>query len=119
MTSENAQQPTDEQSGAGCRLVLCTCPNDVEALSIAQRLVEERLSACVNILPRLRSIYRWQGKVEQAEEYLLLIKTTSARFAFLRTRIQELHSYDTPEIIALDITEGSEKYLTWLEAQVS
>jgi len=99
-------------------VVLCTCANDEQASRIAEELVSHRLAACVNVLPPVRSIYRWQGTVEHADEILLLIKTTQSRFAALRERIQELHSYDTPEIVALPLIDGAEKYLTWLREQV-
>ncbi len=99
-------------------IVCCTCANAVEARQIAATLVEERLAACVNILPSICSIYRWQEKVESAEEWLLLIKSAEPHFPKLRDRITELHSYDTPEIVALNIAAGSEKYLSWLKAQL-
>jgi periplasmic divalent cation tolerance protein len=96
-------------------IVLCTCSSETEANHIAGALVDARLAACVNILPSpIQSIYRWKGKVEEAQEILLLIKTTQERFPALRDRIAELHSYETPEIIALPIWAGSEKYLAWL-----
>ena len=98
-------------------IVLCTCGNREEAERIANTVVNERLAACVNLLPPVQSIYRWQGAVEQAEEFLLLIKTTTQQLAHLRDRLEALHSYDTPEIIALPITAGSERYLAWLRAQ--
>lgn len=99
-------------------VVFCTCSSSSEAARIAQTLVNERLAACVNILPGVRSVYRWQDAVESADEILLLIKTTSEGFPKLSDRIGELHSYDTPEIIALPIAAGSQKYLSWLRAQV-
>ncbi len=99
-------------------LILCTCPNEEEAVRLAESLVAEHLAACVNILPRMLSIYRWQGKVETAAEHLLVIKSTQQRFSNLESRIGQLHSYDTPEIIAVPIGEGSEKYLQWLNEQV-
>ena len=95
-----------------------TCGNEDEALRIARALVDERLAACVNVLPAVRSIYRWLDKVEEAGEVLLIIKSTQARMERLRNRIAELHSYDVPEIIALPIVAGSEKYLAWLREQV-
>ena len=98
---------------------LCTCSEKREALRIANALVEERLAACVNVLPEVASIYRWEGKVETANEVLLLIKTTPEGFPRLQDRIRELHSYDTPEIIALPIASGLEKYLDWVREQVS
>ncbi len=99
-------------------VVLCTCANQEDALRIANAVVEERLAACVNILPGVRSVYRWQEQVESAEEILLLIKTVPERFAALRDRISALHPYDTPEVIALPVTDGLEKYLVWLRNQV-
>ncbi len=99
-------------------IVLCTCGNQEEASRIAEALVEERLAACVSIMPRVQSIYRWQGSVERAEELLLLVKTNGQRFPAVRDRIVELHSYDTPEIVALPIADGAEKYLSWLRDQV-
>ena len=99
-------------------VVLCTCAKQDEALRIANALLDERLVACVNVLPPLESVYRWHGKVETAQEILMLIKTTRQRFPALRDRLAELHTYDTPEIIALPIFDGSEKYLAWLREQV-
>ena len=99
-------------------IVCCTCANAVEAQRIATTLVEERLAACANIFPSICSIYRWKGKVESAEEWLLFIKSAEPHFSKLCDRITELHSYDTPEIIALPIIAGSEKYLSWLKAQL-
>ncbi|MBV8549729.1 MAG: divalent-cation tolerance protein CutA [Acidobacteriaceae bacterium] len=99
-------------------VVLCTCGNVGEAERIAAALVEERFAACVNILPPIRSLYRWKGNVETAEEMPLLIKTTGERFPALQQRILQLHSYEVPEIIALPIVAGLEKYLVWLREQV-
>lgn len=99
-------------------LVFCTCQTRDQSLRLAHTLLDERLAACVNILPPIQSIYRWQDAVERADEILLLIKTTRHRFAALETRIRELHTYDTPEVIAIPIAEGSERYLAWLVAQV-
>ncbi|MBV8706205.1 MAG: divalent-cation tolerance protein CutA [Acidobacteriaceae bacterium] len=99
-------------------IVCCTCANAVEAQRIATVLVEERLAACANIFPSICSIYRWEGKVESAEEWLLFIKSAEPHYPRLRDRITELHSYDTPEIIALPIIAGSEKYLSWLRGQL-
>lgn len=99
-------------------VVFCTCANEAEASRLAETLVQERLAACVNLLPPVRSIYRWQGQIETALEVLLLIKTNQSRLDALRERILQLHSYDTPEIIALPIVDGLEKYLTWLREQL-
>jgi periplasmic divalent cation tolerance protein len=99
-------------------VIFCTCGTQDEALAIADSLVEARLAACVNILPPVHSIYRCQGKVETAHEFLLNIKTTQERFPAVRDRITQLHTYDTPEIIAMPVVEGSDKYLDWLRDQV-
>jgi periplasmic divalent cation tolerance protein len=95
-------------------LVLTTAGSMEEARKIAQALVERRLAACVNIIPRVQSVYRWEGKVEQAEEYFLLIKTTKFREEEVGTAIRELHSYQLPECIAIPIESGSAGYLKWL-----
>jgi len=95
-------------------VVLCTCSNEPEGRRIAEALVEARLAACVNLLGGIQSIYRWQGEIETAREVLLLIKSTAERLDELQARITELHSYDTPEVIALPITGGSAKYLDWI-----
>ena len=97
-------------------LVLVTCASAAEAKRIARTLVEERVAACVNILPgSVTSIYRWKGKVESAQERLLLIKTTRKRLAKLQAAVERLHSYDVAEFIALPIAAGSRAYLAWLE----
>ena len=99
-------------------VIFCTCSAEDEAFSIGKSLVEAQLAACINVLPPLHSVYRWEGKVETAKEILLFIKTTRERFLDVRDRITQLHSYDTPEIIALPIEAGSDKYLGWLREQV-
>jgi periplasmic divalent cation tolerance protein len=99
-------------------LVLTTAGSESEARKIAHALVEPRLAACVNIIPRIHSVYRWEGKVEEAEEYLLLIKTTKAREEEVRAAIRELHSYELPECIAIPIESGSMEYLKWLSESV-
>ena len=99
---------------AGELIVFCTFGTEEEALRVANAVVTDRLAACVNVLPPIRSIYRWQENVETAQEYLLLIKTTSERFESLAQELARLHSYDTPEIIAVPIVKGSEKYLSWV-----
>jgi periplasmic divalent cation tolerance protein len=100
-------------------LVLCTCPDAATAERIATVLVEERLAACVNRLPGIVSIYRWQGKVCRDAEELLLVKTVAARLSALRERIVALHPYALPEVIALDIAGGLDRYLEWIEQAVS
>jgi periplasmic divalent cation tolerance protein len=100
------------------KVVLCTAP--VEAAErLASTLVEERLAACVNVLPGVLSIYRWQGKVERADESLLVAKTGDAALAKLMSRIAELHPYATPEIVALDASRVAESYLAWVDAETA
>lgn len=100
-------------------VVLCSAGDLDAARRIANALVEGRLAACASILPAVESVYRWREKIETASETLLLIKTTADLFPTLRDKILELHSYDTPEIIALPIVAGLDKYLHWLGEQVS
>lgn len=95
-------------------VVLVTVPNEDEAARIAQALVKEKLAACANIITNIRSIYRWEGKIEDAPEVLMVVKTQTRCFNALSAKVRELHSYTVPEIIALPITDGSEDYLTWL-----
>jgi periplasmic divalent cation tolerance protein len=95
-------------------IVLTTYPLDKDADSLAATLVEERLAACVNILPPMRSVYRWKDAVERADERQIVIKTTKARVAALEARIRTLHPYDVPEFVVLPIESGSADYLSWL-----
>lgn len=95
-------------------LVLVTAGSMEAAEKIAHALVEEHLAACVNIVPQIRSIYRWQGKVEDDQESLLVIKTTETALASLEERVRALHSYDVPEVVALTLDQGSAPYLGWL-----
>ena len=100
-------------------VVLVTCGSAKEARTIARALVDEKLAACVNIVTTpVQSVYRWKGKVEPAKEIVLFIKTTRRRFAALQRAIRRLHSYDTPEIIALPVADGSRDYLAWIADSV-
>ena len=99
-------------------LIYCTCPDRVMAERIAEALVADRLAACVNIVPGITSVYRWQGEVQHDSELLLLIKTRDECYPALEARIRELHSYEVPEIIAVPLQRGSESYLAWLDACV-
>ncbi|RPE75785.1 divalent-cation tolerance protein CutA [Vulcaniibacterium tengchongense] len=99
------------------RLLLSTCPDPASADALAGALVEERLAACVSVLPGLRSTYRWQGAVERADEVLLLIKTTAEREDALVARLRELHPYELPEAIAVEAAGGLAAYLQWVAAQ--
>lgn len=96
------------------RVVLTTAGSEDEARKIARHLVESQLAACVNIVPQVESVYRWQGKIESAREWLLIIKTSAELFPAVREAICELHSYEVPECIALSIEDGSSEYLEWL-----
>ncbi len=100
------------------KLVLTTAGSEEEARKIARALVERRLAACVNIVPQIESIYRWEGKVEEAQEWLLVIKTTGAAFDRVRDAIKELHSYEVPECICISIENGSPDYLKWIGESV-
>jgi len=97
-------------------VVMVTCRSQAEAKKIARAVVEARLAACANVMGApVQSIYRWKGKVETAKEVLVLLKSTWKRFSALEREIRRLHSYGTPEIIAVPITEGSRAYLRWIE----
>lgn len=99
-------------------LVLTNCPDAAVADSLAAKLVEARLAACVNILAPARSVYRWQGAVERAEEIPLLIKTTADRYAALESAIREHHPYELPEIVAIPIDRGLPAYLQWVADEI-
>ena len=101
------------------RVVLVTHPDTVAVQALARTLVEEKLVACVNIVPGLTSIYRWQGTVHEDAEVQLLIKTTEHRIGQLKHRIPELHPHDTPEILILPTDGGSRKYLEWVVAETA
>lgn len=96
------------------QIVFCTCPDLSSAEHIAQTLIEQQLAACVNLIPGLRSMYRWQGKIEQAEECLLLIKTHHSRYAALEQAIVSAHPYELPEIVAVSLDNALPGYLTWI-----
>ena len=96
-------------------LVLTTWPATADPVPFASALVEERLAACVNLLPEMESIYRWQGRVEREQERQVLVKTTAKRLDALRRRIAELHPYEVPELLVLEVAAGGERYLSWLK----
>lgn len=98
-----------------CIAVLITAPDEDEAAAIGRALVEARLAACVNIVKEVRSIYRWEGKVEDEPEVLMVAKTQASLFGALEKKVKELHSYTVPEIVALPLVEGSADYLKWLK----
>jgi len=96
------------------RIVLTTAGSSQEAEKIATTLVERRLAACVNIIPQIQSVYRWQENVERATEWLLIIKSRAAAFESVRDAIREIHSYELPECIMVEIESGSKPYLDWI-----
>jgi len=100
-------------------VVLVTTPTPERAAEIARAVVEERLAACGNVVPGLRSIYRWNGKIEDEPEALLVLKTTRARFEALRARVLALHPYEVPEVIGLHVEAGSAAYLAWIAAETT
>ena len=95
-------------------VVFMTASNGEEAARLADMLVGAHLATCVQILPEMESVYRWEGKIERAAEILLLAKTTRSKFEELEREVRALHSYDTPEIIAVPVVAGSARYLEWL-----
>jgi periplasmic divalent cation tolerance protein len=101
------------------RIVLTTAGSQSEARRIAEILVERKLAACVNIVSRVQSIYRWEGKIQEAEEWLLIIKSMKDSFEKLRDAIKELHPYELPECLSLPVEEGSEEYLNWVKQSMT
>jgi len=99
-------------------VVFSTAASAEEAEKIARSLVEARLAACVNVIPEIRSFYRWQGKTEASTEWLLVIKSSRERFDALRAAVEKLHSYDVPELIALPVVEGARNYLNWMDGEL-
>jgi periplasmic divalent cation tolerance protein len=99
--------------------VFITAPDKDEALRLAEMLVERNLAACVQILPAIESVYRWQGQIERQPEALLIAKTIAAKFAELEREVRAVHSYETPEIVAVPLTALSEPYRQWLHANVA
>ncbi|HET7307824.1 MAG TPA: divalent-cation tolerance protein CutA [Gammaproteobacteria bacterium] len=99
--------------------LFCTCPDAACAEGIAKTLVEERLAACVNLVPGLHSFYRWEDRVRDDSEVLLIVKTARERFKAVEARIGELHPYELPELVAVPITTGNARYLAWLRNESS
>jgi periplasmic divalent cation tolerance protein len=98
-------------------LVFTTLPNADKAYEVARALVEEKLAACANVLPAIRSIYRWEGKLQDENEVLVLLKTRAENVERLKARILELHPYEVPEVLAVPVESGYQAYLDWLSAQ--
>jgi periplasmic divalent cation tolerance protein len=99
-------------------VVLSTCASDEEATRIARTLVEKGLAACVNVLTGVRSVYRWKNAIEDNPEVLLVIKTSRSLFDNVRGQIERMHSYELPEVIALPVVSGSERYLAWIDREL-
>jgi periplasmic divalent cation tolerance protein len=104
---------------SGARVVLVTAPSPDVGAALGRALVDERLAACVNVIPGLTSIYRWQGQREEASECLLVIKTDETRYAELERRVLELHPYTIPEVLALPVERGAPAYVEWLRDSVA
>jgi periplasmic divalent cation tolerance protein len=100
-------------------VVLSACASAEEAQRLARALVEKRLAACVNMIPGIRSIYRWKDAIQEDEEVLLVIKTSRALMEEVKDEIEHLHSYEVPEIIALPVVDGSERYLAWMSRELA
>ena len=99
-------------------VVLNTCAGEEEAERLARLLIDLRLAACVSIVPRVRSFYRWKGAVESSDEWLLLIKSSRPLFEQLRAQLEQAHSYEVPEVLALPVVAGAAPYLDWLQANL-
>ena len=99
-------------------VVFSTASSPEEAEKIARALVNERLAACVNVIPSVRSFYRWQGKIEDSPEFLLVIKSSRERFDVLRVALAKLHSYEVPEVIAMPVVDGARNYLNWMDGEL-
>lgn len=96
------------------RVVFCTIDRLEAAKKIANTLISEKLAACVNIIPKIYSVYQWKGEIVEDEEYLMIIKTRESLFEKLKKRINELHSYEVPEIVSFEIIDGAKPYLDWI-----
>ena len=101
------------------QIILCTSPDKESAEKIARQLINDKIAACVNILPGLTSIFPWQGKIETEQEHLLLIKTRKDRYQFVEKSIQTNHPYEIPEIIAIPVENGLAEYMQWIESCLS
>ncbi|TGK06853.1 divalent-cation tolerance protein CutA [Leptospira semungkisensis] len=101
----------------GYRTIYTTARDEAEAMLIAETLVEEKMAACANVIPSMRSVYRWHGRVEQNDEFVVLLKTTASLAEKVVDRVKELHSYTVPCVVSWEIKEGNHKYLDWIESE--
>jgi len=106
-----------KESATPILVIMVTVANQKEARRIGKRVVEAKLAACVNIIPTIESIYRWKGKVVKSQEVLLIFKSTKVRYAALEKTIKAIHTYDTPEIIALPVKKGLSQYIGWVRCE--
>jgi len=100
-------------------VVISACGSEEEAARIANKLIDAHLAACVNLIPKIRSFYRWRGKVEDSAEWMLIIKTSRDCFEPLRTVLEAAHSYELPEVLALPVLDGSPSYLAWIDGELA
>ena len=105
-------------AGESVLVVLTTAPGVEDATRIGRILIDERLAACANVMPGLTSIFRWEGDVQEEAEVLVLLKTTEERLEELRARLVEVHPYDVPEVLALPVVGGEERYMSWVRDEV-
>ena len=113
------QIPNKQRNSSEYCIVLCTCPDQGSATRIASMLVENKLAACVNIVPGLTSVYEWKGNIENAQEQLLIAKTKSTAFQAVANAILDIHPYELPEIISIPINNGLAGYLSWIDSNVA
>ena len=99
-------------------VVFSTCGSEDEAVKVGRALVEARVAACVNIVPKIRSIYRWKGEVQDDSEWLLVIKSSRSLFDRLKAELRKVHSYEVPELLAIPVVDGSPEYLDWLNREL-
>ena len=109
--------PLRKKSVGQVLVILVTAANQEEARKIGKGMVNAKLAACANIIPRIQSIYRWKGKVVKAQEVLIILKSTRPRYRALEKAIKAMHTYETPEIIALPVKEGLDRYIGWLRSE--
>lgn len=108
-----------EQSDTNICVVFCTCPDSETAKRLSRGLVEERLAACVNIVSHVRSVFRWQGEVQEEDEILLIAKACKSQYSLFETWLQANHPYDVPEILMVPVADGLDAYLTWVSKETA